>query len=585
MGARCPALPVPLLPALPTRTAFQLDDGKLPRFLLLSALLHLWLVLSIGTQPGPREPGRGAWGDLQVVSLGTGRGGEGPTQAQSSAAPPDAGPPGDAKTRRHGGRLRALAPEPESGPGAAQLGQWKAQELPPDPSRPETESAGARGDGDRDQAAAAAAPAPAAVPAPVPPAAPTAAPTPAPTPTAPPEPSPAETPAPSPVLAVPNESEALARSARAQAITAPEAKLHAQAELRAHAAPVELPPAPAPVATPAAQPEPAPEPPSLRTLQMPDEAGPRPALPARLPTPRAAALAAARAASAPPAPLAPLARSLPALAALVPPRSTARVEAARPTVAASVAAPQALELPAPTLPGSTLAAPRTAARALAIERPAVQAQAVPVPSPERLPAPALEAPARPLRPLNAQVQLPAPALPSAAALASPAPLALPEPTALPAAQTPGSTLPGAPTSPTTSPTANPATTAPAPGTAATPMTRGDPLPQPQPGQRASPGSPDAGPQLGHDVATAPSAPASAPPTPLNLNLPSRSGPLLRQGSSLIQILPGVPDTRSKMEKAIDEAKREDCRQAHADKGLLGAAALAADALRGKGCKW
>jgi Meckel syndrome type 1 protein len=51
------------------------------------------------------------------------------------------------------------------------------------------------------------------------------------------------------------------------------------------------------------------------------------------------------------------------------------------------------------------------------------------------------------------------------------------------------------------------------------------------------------------------------------------------------LLPGLPDTKSKQEKAVDEAGREDCRKAHADKGVLGAIPLALDSARGKGCKW
>jgi hypothetical protein len=106
-----------------------------------------------------------------------------------------------------------------------------------------------------------------------------------------------------------------------------------------------------------------------------------------------------------------------------------------------------------------------------------------------------------------------------------------------------------------------------------------------PGQRASVGSPDAGVRVGHDVATAPSAAASAPLPPLNLSLPSRSGPTLQRGPGLLQLLPGVPERKSKLEKAVDDANREDCRKAHSDKGLLAAGPLVADSLRDKGCKW
>ncbi|MBH9579309.1 hypothetical protein I7X39_20630, partial [Inhella sp. 1Y17] len=289
---------MPLSPALPHRSAFLLDDGKLPRFLVLSALLHLWLVLSIGTQPGPNETGQGGWGDLEVVTLG--RGEPGPGQTTPTPPAPQAGPPGDAKTTRHGGRLRAPDPSTPNGPGAAQLGTWKPQELPPDPSRPDTDSAGTRGDGDRDL--------PAPPPAPTAPA-PIAAP-------APPTPSPPEAPAPAPVLALPQEALPAPRANRAaplsERIAAPAPS--PSAELQARPAAVEL---PTPSAEPEAEAEAEPVTPALRTLQMPSESGPRPALSARRSGPLT--VPAARAASAPPAALvAPVAKGLPALATLVP---------------------------------------------------------------------------------------------------------------------------------------------------------------------------------------------------------------------------------------------------------------------------
>ncbi len=81
------------------------------------------------------------------------------------------------------------------------------------------------------------------------------------------------------------------------------------------------------------------------------------------------------------------------------------------------------------------------------------------------------------------------------------------------------------------------------------------------------------------------ASASAPPRPLNLSLPRANGPTARPSSGLLALLPAVPDTKSKLEKSLEEAQREDCRKAHADKGLLGAVPLVLDSARGKGCKW
>lgn len=117
------------------------------------------------------------------------------------------------------------------------------------------------------------------------------------------------------------------------------------------------------------------------------------------------------------------------------------------------------------------------------------------------------------------------------------------------------------------------------------MTRGDPVAPPVAGQRAAPGSPDAGARVGYDVATPPSASASAPLAPLNLNLPRASGPTARRSSAMWELLPALPETKSKLEKAVEQAGRDDCRKAHSDKGLVGAVPLAADSLRNKGCKW
>ncbi|XHS77441.1 hypothetical protein ACFJGW_17200 [Burkholderiaceae bacterium UC74_6] len=112
-------------------------------------------------------------------------------------------------------------------------------------------------------------------------------------------------------------------------------------------------------------------------------------------------------------------------------------------------------------------------------------------------------------------------------------------------------------------------------------------PAPGQGQRpsavASGGSPDAGTQKGHDVATAPSASASKPA--LNLNLPQR-GPLVRggSGSGMLAVVPTPPDTKKNaMEKAVKKAEKADCRNAYAGAGILAPAAAVIDAATGKGC--
>ena len=98
------------------------------------------------------------------------------------------------------------------------------------------------------------------------------------------------------------------------------------------------------------------------------------------------------------------------------------------------------------------------------------------------------------------------------------------------------------------------------------------------------GAPDAGPRVGHDVATAPSLPASAPR--LNLDLVRPRGAIsARGGNGLLQLLPHPPESPSKLADDIAKSARPDCRQAYSGAGLLAVAPLALDALRDKGCRW
>ena len=85
----------------------------------------------------------------------------------------------------------------------------------------------------------------------------------------------------------------------------------------------------------------------------------------------------------------------------------------------------------------------------------------------------------------------------------------------------------------------------------------------------------------------PPAAAASAPRPLNLQLPSGR---VEPGASVLRqplrLMPPPPDNPGKLARDIERAGKEDCRKAHADKGLLGAGALALDALKkDSGCKW
>ena len=95
----------------------------------------------------------------------------------------------------------------------------------------------------------------------------------------------------------------------------------------------------------------------------------------------------------------------------------------------------------------------------------------------------------------------------------------------------------------------------------------------------------AGPQVGHDIATPPSVPPSAPR--LNLDLPRARAPELPQRGQrgALNLLPPPPERKSKLTEDIEKSAREDCRKAHQDMGLLAVVPLLRDAARDKGCKW
>ncbi len=261
--------------------------------------------------------------------------------------------------------------------------------------------------------------------------------------------------------------------------------------------------------------------------------------------------------------------SLPALAdrpepprLQAPPAAAAPVQAALPVIPLAPAAvapsipslplPEAMVAPLARLPSPPVAAPATALAPLAGIAPAAVAQErltlpdLPVlqaPDPVLLAAPRLAAPIAAMAPLAGQ----APSLASPPALAAPSSAEM-----LPLA----AVVPAVPAEPGIS------------------------------GMPGMPGSPDAGARAGVDVATPPSAPASAPR--LNLNLPrSRGGELSRLGSAgVLAVMPRPPELKSKLAREIESAAPRDCRTAHAQLGLLAVVPLAVDALSKEGgCRW
>ena len=221
---------------------------------------------------------------------------------------------------------------------------------------------------------------------------------------------------------------------------------------------------------------------------------------------------------------------------------------------------------------------------------------------QRLQKPALPAPSR------GSADKPAPdllkSLPAAAPVEAPPDLrTLPEPEPVAARRAPAEVPIAAPvvqSVPLSAPKALPNVTAPAAPTG--PVATQPSTPQPAPGTTpsgsmtpaATPslvpllppvGAPDAGTQRGHDVATPPSASASAPRTALDLRMPV-NGPISRQaGNSMLDLMPHPPDAKAKLGEDMKKAGRGDCRDEHAGAGLLAVIPLAVDTARDKGCKW
>ena len=183
--------------------------------------------------------------------------------------------------------------------------------------------------------------------------------------------------------------------------------------------------------------------------------------------------------------------------------------------------------------------------------PPAPALPAPAPAPATLP----ETPVAELAPRR----LAAPPAPSTATPAA----ALPR---LPVATTAAAALPSLPSLPALG-------AAPTAAAAATPSTL--------------PGAPDAGSQVGQDVASPPAAAASTPAR-LNLQLARPRGGELSRFSSpgALQLLPRPPEVDEKLGRAIQKAAKADCRSAYGSAGLLAAVPLAVDALRtDSGCRW
>ena len=268
------------------------------------------------------------------------------------------------------------------------------------------------------------------------------------------------------------------------------------------------------------------------------------------------------------------------------------VQRARPAAllspGANQASPQVLDF-APVLPAlqgrpeaapfpTPVAAPEVASLAQP-PQPPQPGKSLPEPAPlPSLSAQPLQAPSA-FKPLTPSALARAPALPPVSA----APTPVPSPALTPLASTPAPAEPAAAKS--------------APGTSsateAAPSVSQQDRSQVRLGQASSQdhfGTPDAGSRLGHDVATPPSASASAPQAPLQLNLSlpprPRGGELSGRGSrGVLELLPTPPERKSKLSQDIENAAKQDCRKAYAEGGLLAAVPLAVNALRDKGCRW
>ena len=249
----------------------------------------------------------------------------------------------------------------------------------------------------------------------------------------------------------------------------------------------------------------------------------------------------------------------------------ARLGQSAPLGVSGAAQPLPLPAPAPAIsPAPSTADAVLAAAPLSTPTPPVAEAVAPVAAPDRALESRLAAPS-----LSAPTQRHAETLPTPITPPAPTPQPAPEPPAERRLQAPATAL-RAP-QPALSP--NPAS-----AVALTPETGQLPRTDAPVGR---PGSPDAGAQVGRDVATPAAAAASAVPR-LNLELSRpRGGELSRHGTAgVLPLLPRPPERDEKLARDIEKAARRDCRTAHSGAGILAVIPLVVDALKKDGgCKW
>lgn len=125
-----PAAVWPAPPPLPAPEPALSPSMK--RCLLLALLLHVWLVLMLGSAPrGTAALGQGVAGTLNITLQGPETPGATAEMAPALPAPVE-GAPGSATLPRWGGVVREQAVAAPTSPGAAQLGRWSVTPQPTD---------------------------------------------------------------------------------------------------------------------------------------------------------------------------------------------------------------------------------------------------------------------------------------------------------------------------------------------------------------------------------------------------------------------------------------------------------------------
>jgi len=237
--------------------------------------------------------------------------------------------------------------------------------------------------------------------------------------------------------------------------------------------------------------------------------------------------------------------------------------------------------PSEPLPPKIAAPPISASERLAPRLPPRDTAETPVDVPARaaVPAPPTLPAAMPSAvPSAAQPAMP-PAVPSTVPSVTQSTPSTPSPTAPPVE---GKSIPQG-IEPSAAPDGSRATTVPtrAPGTPGSAGTQSTGA-SPSSGTSGTPGT-SAASQT--NTPTPPST-AGGGVRPLDLGIHPRNGPTLGRGSiGLLPLLPAPPERKSKLTEGMEKAARPDCRTAYSDKGLLAAAPLAGAAISDKGCRW